>query len=74
MKMMNIIRPFIMMLLLLTLSVYKECYFTLLGINKDDSREVLSIVNHPAEGIYCGNKNYIIIKKMRFKIIRFSGF
>jgi putative transposase len=31
-------------------SVSKEGYYTILGIKKDGSREVLSIVNHPTEG------------------------
>jgi transposase-like protein len=31
-------------------SVSKECYYTILGIKEDGSREVLSVVNHPTEG------------------------
>ncbi len=31
-------------------SVSKEAYYTILGVKKDTTREVLSIVNHPTEG------------------------
>jgi transposase-like protein len=31
-------------------SVSKEAYFSILGVKEDGTREVLSIVNHPAEG------------------------
>ncbi|HBK40875.1 MAG TPA: hypothetical protein DDZ57_04805 [Porphyromonadaceae bacterium] len=31
--------------------VGKEGHYTLLGIKEDGSREVLSIVNHPTEGV-----------------------
>lgn len=30
-------------------SVSKEVYYTILGIKEDDTREVLSVVNHPTE-------------------------
>ena len=31
-------------------SVSSEAYYTILGVKKDRTREVISIVNHPTEG------------------------